>query len=63
MREKIGRRGFRLETETAEGHEWHENMRARPAIASLQPASFLPWNIAGIANGICRQPTSLDLFP
>ncbi len=40
LKEKIGRRGFRLETETAEGHEWHENMRVCPAIASLQTASF-----------------------
>lgn len=34
------RKGFKPVIETAEGHEWHENMRARPAIASLQPASF-----------------------
>ncbi len=40
LKEKIGRGGFRLEIETAEGHEWHENMRARLAIASLQLASF-----------------------
>lgn len=38
--EKIGRRGFKLEIETAAEHEWHENMIARPAIPSLQSASF-----------------------
>lgn len=40
MTEKIGRRGFRLQAGTAEGHEWHENMRVCPEIASLQPAPF-----------------------
>lgn len=39
MKEKIGRRGFKLQLETAEGQEWHENIRVHPMIASLQPAS------------------------
>lgn len=38
--EEIGSRGFKLEIETTEEHEWHENMRAHPAIPSFQPASF-----------------------
>lgn len=40
LTEKIGRRGFGLQIGTAGGHEWHENMRVCPVIASLQPAPF-----------------------
>lgn len=32
--------GFKLEIETREEHEWHENMSAHPAIASFQATSF-----------------------
>lgn len=32
--------GFKLEIETREEHEWHENMSAHPAIASFQTTSF-----------------------
>lgn len=38
--EKIGRRSFKFEVETAAEHEWHENMSAHPAIPSFQSASF-----------------------
>lgn len=47
--------GFKLEIETRAEHEWHENMSAHAAIASFQATSFLLWNIAGIANVLCRR--------
>lgn len=40
LKEKIGKRGLKASDCDSGWEVWHENMRVRPAIASLQLASF-----------------------
>lgn len=66
LTENVGGRGISLREERGfrlnrTGMAWKHESAPCDTISS---AGFLSlWNIAGIANGICRQSTSLDLFP